>query len=798
MVQPTAVMKFSSYRFTIEILAIFIAFFLSSCSNTRILAPGENLLIKNKITFSGKNPGINTDDLSIIAKPKSNQKFLGMARIKLSLFRLGNKGKMNSKFHIWLREKVGERPALYDSVAAKNAAFEMELYLNKVGYFYSGVSYSVKQKKKKKVNVIYLVDPTEPYRLRTAEYAIDDSLMLQFIKKNNTESKIIPGRIYSAFELDDERDRITNILQNNGYYYFNRDFIFFELDSALISHHIDIKVKIKPVTVASAEEPWRVDIQPHKRYFIHNVYIRPDFDPTAPSGSFADTVKFIREYKAARNEGTGDYYILHQPSDHIRSRTVVQSVFIKPGDPFRQTDITRTRSRVAELGIFSYSNIRFKPLTTGESDSAGLLDCSIDLSKRKLHSYTVETELTNSGGRPGIGLNFTYSNNNIFRGSEIFRLKAKGALEAQKVFGDNADYSSGTPFFNTVETGLELSITFPRFLLPVRQERFPKYFRPKTTTSLGFGYETRPEYERWQTNLAFGYDWKESDRKRHQIYPFDWRLNNVTLSPEFEQELEDEPNDLIKNQYTDNMITAIRYTFTYNTQDIRKIQNFFYFKGNLETAGNLMNLGSKLTDANTDSLGHYLLFSIPFAQYIKLDGDFRFFNVITKNNSVAYRLFLGTGIPYGNAELLPLEVGYYGGGANGMRGWPYRLLGPGSYDNPSDNFDRMGDIQLEANIELRFPVYSFIKSALFADIGNIWLISKQESYPGGDFEFNRFYKELAMDVGIGLRLDFNFFILRVDFAIPMRDPANPEDERWVVNKWQFSDIIINFGIGYPF
>jgi outer membrane protein assembly factor BamA len=763
-----------------------------------LLAPGEYLLIKNKIKYSAKNPGIKTDELYSIARPKPNQKFIGIARIKLYMFRLGSKGKQESKFRTWLRDKTGERPAIFDSAAAIQASHEMELYLNKVGYFYSTVEFNTSHKKKKKVTVIYMVTPSAPYRLESVEYSIDDSLMLQFISKSKTETKIKPGAIYNAFDLDDERDRITEILQNNGYYYFNRDYIYFKIDSIPGDHQMKLKVLVKPNLVASADEPWKIVALPHKQYFIRDIYIRPNFDPLAPAGTFADTIKYVREYKTGKKPTLGDYYIIHQPNDHIHPRTIVQSVFIRPGDPFRQLDISRTRSRVAELGIFSYSNIRFKPVTESDTSRGGLLDCSIDLSKRKLHSYTVETELTNSGGRPGIGLNFTYANCNIFRGSETLRLKARGALEAQKIFGNDAEYSSGTPFFNTIEAGLEVSIIFPRFLLPVNQERFPKYFRPKTTASLGYGYETRPEYERWLTNLSFGYDWKESERKRHQIFPLDWSVINVTLSPEFAQELENEPNDLIKNQYTDNLITALRYSFIYNTQDIRKIQNFFYFKGNLETAGNMLNLGSQVFNANTDSVGNYILFGIPFAQYVKLDGDFRFFNVITRNNSVAYRLFLGAGLPYGNAVYLPLEKGFYGGGANGMRGWPYRLLGPGSYDNPEDNFDRMGDIQLEANIELRFPVYSFIKSALFADIGNIWLYKQQESYPNGEFKFDRFYKEFAMDVGLGLRLDFNFFILRVDFAIPLRDPANPENERWVLNQWQFSDVIINFGIGYPF
>jgi outer membrane protein assembly factor BamA len=779
------------------ICAIITALALFSCSVTHNFKPGEYLLIANNIKFNGKNPGISSSELSSIAKPKPNQKFLGVWRVKAYMFHLGTKGKENSKFRTWLREKVGERPVLFDSAATLQATGEMKLYLNKVGYFYSGVSFDTKHHKKKKIVVNYLITPSAPYKLMTVEYYITDSTILGYIKSSKTESKIKTGSIYNAFELDNERDRITDILQNNGYYYFNRDFVYFEIDSTNGNREMNLKIRIKPNQVASQEEPWKIITIPHKRYFIRDVYIRPNFDPLAGAGVQPDTLKYVINYSENKTR-PGDYYILHLKTDHIYPRTIIQSVFIKPGDPFRLIDISKTRSRVAELGVFGYSNIHFVDIPVPDTNKSGLLDCNIDLSKRKLHSFTVETEVTNSGGRPGIGLNFTYQNINIFRGSETLRLKAHGALEAQKIFGSNSSYDKSTPFFNTIETGLEVSIIFPRFLIPVKQERFPKYFRPKTTTSLGFAYENRPEYERWLTNLSFGYDWKESERKRHQIFPFDWSIINVRLSPEFAQELEAEPNDRIKNQYTDNLIMAGRYSFTYNTQDIRKIQNFFYFKGNFETAGNFLQLASNVFNANTDSIGQYILFGIPFAQYAKIDCDLRFFNVITRNNSIAYRLFMGVGLPYGNATVLPLEKGFYGGGANGMRGWVYRLLGPGSYSNPEDNFDRMGDIQLEANVEYRFPVYSFLKSALFADVGNIWMLKDNGSYPGGEFMFDRFYKEFAMDVGVGLRLDFNFFILRVDFAIPLRNPAKPEGERWVLNKWRFSDVIINFGIGYPF
>jgi len=773
------------------------ALILFSCNVTHSLQPEEYLLIKNNIKYTGKNPGISSDELSTIARPRPNRKFLGVARVKLYLYHLGTKGKQESKFRTWLRDKAGERPALFDSLASIHSTDEMESYLNKVGYFYSDVSFDTRHLRKKKVIVDYLINPSDPYRLKTVEYDIEDSVLLQFIRNSKSESKIKPGSVYNAYDLDDERSRITDILQNNGYYYFNRDFVFFEIDSALNKREMNLKVKIKPNMVASVTEPWKIIPLPHKRYFIRNIYIRPNFDPLAQPDIQMDTLKFTVYYKDKKKRPS-DYYILHQKRDNIHARMVVQSVFIKSGDAYRKVDISKTRSRIAELGVFGYSNIRFVDVPTPDIALRGLLDCNIDLSKRKLHSFTVETDVTNSGGRPGIGLNFTYQNSNIFRGSETLRLKARGALEAQKIFGNNVAYSASTPFFNTIESGLEMSIIFPRFLIPVRQERFPKYFRPKTTTSLGIGFENRPEYERWLTSLSFGYDWRESERKRHQIFPFDWSIVNVTLSPEFEQQLKEVPNDRIKNQYKDNLIMAVRYSFTYNTQDIRKIQNFFYFKGSFETAGNLLKIGSNIFNAKTDTLGHYILFGIPYAQYVKIDGDIRFFNVISRNNSIAYRLFMGVGIPYGNAEVLPMEKGFYGGGANGMRGWPYRLLGPGSYKNPEDNFDRMGDIQFEANIELRFPVYSFIKGALFTDIGNIWLLKDAESYPGGNFSFDRFYKELAIDIGLGVRLDFNFFLMRVDFAIPLYNPANPENQRWVLNEWRFSDVIINFGIGYPF
>lgn len=786
-----------SYRLRLLISISITLLLLSSCNVTRILGEDEYLLTSNKIEFSTKNPGISSSELYSIARPKPNKKFLGTARAKLYFYSRGVKGNQDGKFRTWLRESVGERPAVFDSASALNAAQEMVQYLNKTGYFYSDVKLSTHHHRKKKVQAIYTISPSLPYTIKEFEYVSEDSLIHRIISSSPQESRIRQGMIYNAFELDDERDRITRILLNNGYYYFSRDYVFFEVDSALGNRQMRLTIRIRPDQVPAPGEPWKTIPRDHKQYFIRDIYVRPSYDALAPvPGSYDTTQLTISDPKG--KHPPSNYFFLTQGMIKINPKTVAQSVFIRSGNPFRQNEVTKTRSRINELGLFNYSNIRFREVPLPDTANRGLLDCYIDLTRKKLHSFTIETEATNSGGRPGIGANFTYQNSNIFRGSEIFRLKVRAALEAQQIFGDEADYSSTLPFFNTVETGFEASVIFPRFLVPVRQELFSRNFRPKTTLSFGLGYEDRPEYSRWVTNFSFGYDWKESETKRHQVFPFDWSLVNIQTTPDFQEVIDNEPNDRIKYQYTDNLIMAIRYAFTYNTQDIRKIQDFFYFRGTFETAGNLLRTGNAIFGGGKDTLGNYILFGIPYAQYAKLDGDLRFFNVISRNNALAYRFYLGAGIPYGNGESLPLEKGFYGGGANGMRGWPYRLLGPGSYSNPEDNFDRMGDIQLEFNLEYRFPVYQFIKSALFTDIGNIWLLQDEGTYTGGDFKFNRFYKELAIDVGLGLRLDFNFFILRVDFAIPIRDPSMPERERWVVNKWQFEDFIINFGIGYPF
>ena len=266
-------------------------------------------------------------------------------------------------------------------------------------------------------------------------------------------------------------------------------------------------------------------------------------------------------------------------------------------------------------------------------------------------------------------------------------------------------------------------------------------------------------------------------------------------TPEFTRELEEIDDSRLKNQYTDHLITALQYSFIFNNQDIKKVKDFIYFRSDIETSGNLFYLFNNLLDSETDSAGIYTITGIRYAQYARLETDFRYYWMVSRTNQVVFRLLSGVGIPYGNSDALPFEKGFYLGGANSMRAWIYRGLGPGAFANPGINIDQMGDIVLETNIEYRFPIYSFFKGAVFIDAGNVWLLNANENFPEAEFRINTFYKQIALDAGVGFRFDFKFFIFRVDFAVRMRDPSKPPGDRWVGDKgiWFW-----NFGIGYPF
>jgi len=509
-----------------------------------------------------------------------------------------------------------------------------------------------------------------------------------------------------------------------------------------------------------------------------------------------DTI--IKEiHQINKNRPANYYYVLYRDKLRINPKILAQNILLEDKEPYNLKDVQETYKRLGNLSIYKFANINFEePLPKLMPDSGGFkkLNCKILLQRAPVHQYSIEAEGTNSGGDLGIGGNITYRNRNIFRNGETFSLKFKGALEAQKTNIPEEEQKK-ILFFNTYEWGVEAQVRFPRFLIPVKLERFPKYFRPVTTVSIGFNYRVRPTYDRYLLNFIFGYEWDESAYKKHIVQPFNISSIKMYPTPEFQKELEEIDDGRLKNQYTDHLITALQYSFIFNNQDLKKVKDFIYFRGDIETSGNLFYLFNNLLDSKKDTAGFYNIAGIRYAQYVRLELDFRYYWMFDRNNQVVLRLLTGAGVPYGNSDALPFEKGFYLGGANSMRAWIYRGLGPGGFSDPGTYVDKMGDIVLETNIEYRFPIYDFFKGALFVDAGNVWLMNPSVNFPEAEFEFSTFYKQIAMDAGVGLRADFKFFVFRVDFAWRLRDPAKPEGDRWVAQKGIW---FLNFGIGYPF
>ncbi|HSG68012.1 MAG TPA: BamA/TamA family outer membrane protein [Bacteroidales bacterium] len=757
------------------------------------------MLTRSKIEFTEKKPGIESSELSGLMKQRPNKHFMGIIRFKLWAY-TQTLDKKETRMRRWMKNTVGERPMILDTMLMRRSCMEMEKYLGNVGYFYSNVHYSIDLKaKNKRAHVTYWVRPSQPYVIKGFYYDIKDDEMRSWVFKDTSACLIKAGKIYNVYTLDRERERITQFLNNNGYYGFVRDYIYFEVDSAFGTKEMDVTLKIKNITTPDPDTAGKFIEERHFRYKIDKVVIYPDFDPSVTnyySMPFDTIVQEVHQISADRPANI--YYIKYRNKLRIRPKVLSQNILIENGDAYNMKDVRETHKRFANLSIFNYRNINFvkvPPSDPSVFSKVKSLECRISLQRAPVHQYSIEAEGTNSGGDLGIGSNITYRNRNIFRGGEAFQLKIKGALEAQKSGQPEEQVQKTLLFFNTYEYGLEAQINFPRFLIPVKMERFPKYFRPTTTISSGINFRKRPTYDRYILNFTFGYKWQESITKTHILQPFNISSVKVYPTPEFTQELDDIDDPRLKNQYTDHLITALHYSFIFNNQDIKKVKNFIYFRGDIETSGNLFYLFNNILESKQDSGGFYRVIGIRYAQYVKTELDFRYYWLATKNNQIVFRAHTGIGLPYGNSDVLPFEKGFYLGGANSMRAWIYRGLGPGGFSDQGNNFDKMGDIVLEGNVEYRFPMYNFLKGAFFVDAGNVWLINENENFPKGEFKIDKFYKQIAIDAGAGIRFDFNFFIFRVDFAWRFRDPSKPEGNRWVADKgiWFW-----NFGIGYPF
>jgi len=775
-------------------LVILMMLIMVRCSVTKHLESNEYLLIKNKIQISDHH--IPPEDLDPYLQQKPNKKLFGLFRSNIAIYNLGNNGK-ETKFKNWLKTKVGSAPVILDTSLVSVSLKQMNLYLGNKGYFHSILSDSVVIKKKK-ATVIYRIHASKPYKIRRVSYSIADTQVASYVYRDTAKCLIHSGENFDSYVFDDERSRIKDNLLNNGFFRFSTNYIKYQVDSNFMQRKMDVTIEIINQVLPSFDNFTTVRQVPHKRYFINKIYVYPEFDHLQTNTIIYDTL--VKNFQSPeKGQPPNTFYFLYRDYFRVKPRTIAQAIFITPQSRYNLLDVNQSYGQLSSLQVFKYINIQFKEVEDQQEvqlHNKNLIDCYVELSRTPAQSFSITTDGTNSGGAFGVQGNLGYQNRNIFRGAQSLKINLNGSLQMQA-----SDGTSGSSFFNTIELGANAGITFPQFLIPIRPEVMPKNFKPRTTISIGYNFQLQEHYNRHISNITFGYSWLQNDKIKHVLNPIEISLVKIFKDAYFDSVINSQGDARLKNQYTDHMVAGLKYTFTFSNQKFTKVKDFIYIRANFETGGNLIYAFNKIFSTPRDSGASYTIFGLPYSQYVRPDIDFRYYNVLGKNISLVYRVYGGIGIPYGNSTLLPFEKAFFAGGANGMRGWRMYTLGPGSYINTlgtTNSFNQIGDMQLEANVEYRFPVYNWIRGGLFIDAGNIWLLKDSQDLPGGKFTFPGFIEQIALDAGFGIRLDFDFFIFRLDPAIPLRVPSYPTNDRWYFNKMQLKDIIWNFGIGYPF
>ena len=754
---------------------------MASCSMRRYIPEDEMILKSNVVEIHSKDVAFTKSDITPYIVQSSNPKILGLMPRTWVYYK--TESKKDRKLSNWINKTVSEKPVYFDNEMKESSVVQISKYLDNIGYFNSDITTEIKNRKGIS-KVYYNIYPSQPYIVDSIFYNISDSNIYNLIMDIEESLPVKKGDIYNAFKLDDERDMITDYLNNNGYFHFTKDYIFMEVDTNFVNRKAHINIRIDNVLDPSTQE-----IVKHKQYIVNNIYIYPK--GLILNNNDIDTT--IYTFKPNRRQGKETFHFIYNDNPKIRYNTFDNIIQINSGGLYNLHEVTQTYKALNNLKIYNKNNIEFN-LVESDNDSINLLDCNIVLNRAKANSYSIQIEGTNSSGDLGILGSFNFQNKNIFKGSEIFNIRLRAGTQAQSVLDDD----NNTNLFNTKELGIEASLFFPQFLSPVKLRNFAKEYQPRTSLTTGYNIQVRPIYTRQIMLLSYGYNWMKSKYEQHILTPITLNSVKVDPTPSFKEILDKETNQRIKDQYTSHLIFGFDYTYIFNNQNIRLLKDFFYFKANIQSSGNILSAFNNTSIIKTIDNYHEFL-GIRYAQYIRFAFDFRYFKYVYGENQIATRFMVGAGIPYGNSNDMPFEKSFYAGGSNGMRGWQFRGLGPGTFSNPEGlNIERIGDIQLELNLEYRFPIYSFIKGAIFTDLGNIWTLKESETFKGGKFNFNTFYKQIAADAGIGLRLDISFIVVRVDAAAPILNPAFPEGERWRLDKLQLKDFVIHFGIGYPF
>ena len=743
---------------------------LGSCSMTKYVPENQYLLTNVKVKSS--IPDINNEELKDYLRQTPNNTIFGFWPLQLGFYNLSEDD--SSKWvNRWLR-RIGEPPIIYDSTKTIYGCDELKKVMFNKGFLNANVTSETNiNTKKRHAKVTYKIDQGTPYRLRNYFITIPDSNAVNAINRRE-KPLITKGDLFDIDKLNEEREQIARILRNRGYFNFRKELLFFYVDSALNSYEIDAELSIQPQYL---ENDSAMQIIFSKKQ-IENITILAikDNDISNISKINLDTI-IIDGYK-----------VIYNPQNKaFKPKAIANKISIRPSMYYSDIAVERTYSRLNSLNATKYVNITFS------ENSNGLLDAQIIITQNKPHTISAEIEGTYSGGDLGVGAAIKYRNNNIFHGSEILDVSLNGGYEA---IGSLSEYQSAW------DIGGIASLTFPTLLLPTTKD-FKRRVIGNTEISTSVNFQQRPEYQRNIATAGIKYKWQ-------------WRRINLTFNlldlsyiylPYMTDAFKDKymkPTSSIRFSYEDHFI--MRWGLGINMSNRRNMtyytSSYYTFRANIRTAGNLLYGISHIFNQPKNEDGVYEIFNIQYSQFAKADIDFAYNNYITDKIRLVFHTGLGVGVPYGNASILPFEERYYSGGANSMRGWSARRLGPGNFNNNSGSIDFMkqsGDIKLDLNLEARFRLVWKLEAALFLDAGNIWTIRDYAEQPTGVFHWNEFYKQIACNYGAGLRLDFDFFVIRVDMGIKLYDPGYPiKNERWRTELSWRNDFALHFAVGYPF
>ena len=748
----------------------------ASCSVSKFIPEGEYLLDDVKVVSDDK--AVKPSDISGYNRQNPNSSWFSLVKVPMHIYSLS--GTDTTRWINRFIQKLGDKPVIFDEEAAERSREDMQSALHNMGYMQADVRLR-KETRKKKLRLKYLVHPGPAYRISHWDYAIQDDSVRRYMA-GYASQLMHEGMRFDVNTLDQERQQMTNHLQDRGFYRFNKEYVTCTADTVRGTHLVDLTFHIAPYDATSHTT--------HARYRIGEVNVVTDFDMT-----HAMRQDFAR-FDSLHYKGLNIFY---RERPFLKPEVLSQNIAITPDSFYSDSRLQHTRSSLGRLHAIKYTDIRFQE----DAADSTRLDCHVLLSRNKVNSFSAELEGTNSAGDLGAAASLSYQNRNLFNGSELFTFKVRGAYEA--VTGLQG-YSNE----NYVEYGVEASINFPRFLFPFISAEVRQRTQATSEIGIQFNSQERPEFGRRAASVTWGYRWTYKRKWQHRVDVLD--LNYVYMpwiSSTFREEYLDNPensNSILRYNYENLLIMKAGYGFTYHSdgRESRTASNNSYsIRFNIESSGNLLYAFSHMLNATRNEDHQYTVANIAYAQYIKTDIDFTKSFRIDHRNSIVFHVGMGVAYPYGNSRILPFEKRYFSGGANSVRGWSVRRLGPGSFAGNDRNIDfinQSGDIKLDLNLEYRTKLFWKLNGAFFVDAGNIWTIRDYEEQPGGAFRFDSFYKQIAVSYGLGLRFDFDYFILRFDAGMKAVNPAyrNSKEHYPLIHPDFGRDFAFHFAVGYPF